>query len=172
MKKSFQVFFLIIIMGFYSSEFVYSAEPNQDYLQLKIIYNEQRWELEEDFEDKFRESKKIFDDQKQEILLKNETDPSLTTEQINQMLQTAFSEYTERQEDIRAEYDDRVDALNMMFKVKFEKLGSEMPLWVEFVMELWQNGNLSDSEFVNFLSFVINNNIIQLEHWIFSKYFI
>lgn len=146
------------------------SDSDEQYLQLKEIYDEQRWNLENEFKEKFQESRRYFDEQKQAIYDKNESDSPLTPEQIDQMLKDIFFEFIERQDDIKTEYTSRVDALHTMFKIKFEQLGNEMPLWVEKVMELWQKGKISDVEFVNFLSFVINNNIIKLEQWIFSEY--
>ncbi|BDQ31080.1 hypothetical protein [Nitrosopumilus zosterae] len=146
------------------------SDSDEQYLQLKEIYDEQRWNLEKEFEEKFQESRKYFDEQKQAIHDKNESDSPLTPEQTDQMLKDIFFEFIERQEEIKIEYTSRVDALNAMFKIKFEQFGNEMPLWVEKVMELWQKGKISDVEFVNFLSFVINNDIIKLEQWIFSEY--
>jgi hypothetical protein len=146
------------------------SDSDEQYLQLKEIYDEQRWNLENEFKEKFEESRRYFDEQKQAIYDKNESDSPLTPEQIDQMLKDIFFEFIERQDDIKTEYTSRVDALHTMFKIKFEQLGNEMPLWVEKVMELWQKGKISDVEFVNFLSFVINNNIIKLEQWIFSEY--
>ena len=146
------------------------ADSDEQYLELKEIYGEQRWNLEKEFKEKFNESSDHFKEQKQEIYDINESDSPLTLEQTNQMLQDIFFEFVERQEDIKTEYASRVDALNAMFKVKFEQLGNEMPLWVEKVMEFWHKGKISDVEFVNFLSFVINNDIIKLEQWIFSDY--
>jgi hypothetical protein len=146
------------------------SDSDEQYLQLKEIYDEQRWNLENEFKEKFQESRRYFDEQKQAIYDKNESDSPLTPEQTDQMLKDIFFEFIERQDDIKTEYTSRVDALHTMFKIKFEQLGNEMPLWVEKVMELWQKGKISDVEFVNFLSFVINNNIIKLEQWIFSEY--
>lgn len=172
MQKISQIFGLILILfvGLISYGMAYSDEPNPEYLQLKEIYDQQRWNLEEEFEKKFKESSNHFHEQKQAIDAKRESDPTLTSEQINQMLTNEFYEFVERQENIKTEYSSRVDALNSMFKIKFEQFGNEMPLWVETVMELWQKGEISNVEFVNFLSFVINNDIINLEQWIFSKY--
>jgi hypothetical protein len=141
------------------------SDSDEQYLQLKEIYDEQRWNLENEFKEKFQESRRYFDEQKQAIYDKNESDSPLTPEQTDQMLKDIFFEFIERQDDIKTEYTSRVDALHTMFKIKFEQLGNEMPLWVEKVMELWQKGKISDVEFVNFLSFVI-----KLEQWIFSEY--
>ena len=146
------------------------AESNEQYLELKKIYDEQRWNLEKEFKEKFNESSDQFKEQKQAIYEKSESDSTITSKQINQMLSDVFYEFVDRQDDIKTEYSSRVDALNEMFKVKFEQLGNEIPLWVEKVMELWHKGKISDVEFVNFLSFVINNDIIKLEQWIFSDY--
>lgn len=161
---------LILFVGLISYEIAYSDEQNPEYLQIKEIYDQQRWDLEEEFEKKFRESSNHFHEERQAIYAKNEADPMLTSEQIDQMLKNRFAEFAERQESIRTEYSSRVDALNSMFKVKFEQVGNEMPPWVEKVMGLWQEGEISDVEFVNFLSFAINNDIIKLEQWIFSEY--
>ncbi len=146
------------------------ADSEEEYLQLKGIYNEQRWNLENEFKEKFKESSSKFQKEKQTVYDKQESDPTLTTQQINQMLQNVFSDFVERQENIKIEYESRVDALNQMFEIKFEQFGNKMPSWIENVMEMWNKGQISDLEFVNFLSFVINNDIIKLEQWIFSKY--
>jgi len=146
------------------------ADSDEQYLEIRKIYDEQRWNLEKEFKEKFNESSNQFEEQKQAIYEKSETDPSLTSEQINQMLRNVFYEFVDRQEDIKTEYALRVDALNEMFKIKFEQFGDKMPSWIEKVMELWQKGEISDVEFVDFLSFVINNDIIKLEQWIFSEY--
>ena len=172
MEKISLIFGLILILfaGLISYEMAYSDEHNPEYLQLKEIYDQQRWDLEEEFEKKFKESSNYFHEQKQAIYAKSESNPTLTSEQINQMLKNEFYKFVERQKNIKTEYSSRVDALNSMFKVKFEQFDNEMPLWVEKVMELWQKGKISDVEFVNFLSHVINNDIIKLEQWIFSKH--
>ena len=163
------IIFLFVSSCLISFGMVY-ADESSEYQQLKETYNEQRFDLEEEFEDKFRESSSLFQEQKQLINEKIKSDPTLTSEKINQMFKNAFNEFEERQEDIREEYSSRVDDLNSMFKVKFEQSVGKMPEWVEKVMELWQNGRISDAEFVNFLSFVINKDIIKLDQWIFSKY--
>jgi len=146
------------------------ADSDEQYSELKKLYGEQRWNLEKEFKEKFSESSNQFKEQKQAIYDKNESNSPLTLEQTNQMLRDVFSEFVDRQEDIKTEYTLRVDALNEKFKIKFEQFGNEIPPWVEKVMELWYKGKISDVEFVDFLSFVINNNIIKLEQWIFSDY--
>ena len=146
------------------------ADSDEQYSELKKLYGEQRWNLEKEFKEKFNESSNQFKEQKQAIYDKNESNSPLTLEQTNQMLRDVFSEFVDRQEDIKTKYTLRVDALNEKFKIKFEQFGNEIPPWVEKVMELWYKGKISDVEFVDFLSFVINNNIIKLEQWIFSDY--
>jgi hypothetical protein len=146
------------------------ADSDEQYSELKKLYGEQRWNLEKEFKEKFNESSDQFKEQKQAIHDKNESDSPLTLEQTNQMLRDVFSEFVNRQEDIKTEYALRVKALNEKFKIKFEQFGNEMPFWVEKVMEFWSKGEISDVEFVNFISFVINNDIIKLEQWIFSDY--
>ena len=143
---------------------------SEEYLQLKELYHEQRWNLEKEFEEKYQESSKKYQQEKQAVYEKIDSDHTLTSQQISQMLQKTFSDFVERQEDIKTEYESRVKALNEKFAIKFEQFGEPMPLWVERVMEFWSKGQISDSEFTNFLSFVINNDIIKLEQWIFSKY--
>ncbi|MGY5149074.1 MAG: hypothetical protein ACW9W3_03340 [Candidatus Nitrosopumilus sp. bin_68KS] len=169
MQKIFSIFGFIII--FFIGMISYGmADSEEEYLQLKGIYNEQRWNLENEFKEKFKESSSKFQKEKQTVYDKQESDPTLTTQQINQMLQNVFSDFVERQENIKIEYESRVDALNQMFEIKFEQFGNKMSSWIENVMEMWNKGQISDLEFVNFLSFVINNDIIKLEQWIFSKY--
>ncbi|MHA7733700.1 hypothetical protein [Nitrosopumilus sp. S6] len=145
------------------------AESDQ-YLQLKELYHEQRWNLEKEFKEKFQESSKKYQQEKQVVYHKIDSDHTLTSQQISQMLQNTFLDFVERQDDIKDEYTLQVDALNEKFAIKFEQFGEKMPLWVEKVRILWEQGKISDFEFANFLSFVINNDIIKLEQWIFSKY--
>ena len=170
-KKDLINFFLAIFMiliGF--TPLSVMADSDEQYLELKKIYDEQRWNLEKEFKEKFNESSIQFKEKKQLVYEKSKSDPSLTSEQINQMLRNAFYEFVDRQDDIKKEYASRVDSLNLMFKVKFDQFNIEMPLWVENVLELWRQGKISDVEFVNFLSFVINKDIINLEQWMFSDY--
>ena len=159
---------LILLAALSPCATAYTDEQDPEYLQLKETYDQQRWNLEEEFEEKFKESSNRFHEQKKAIHARSESDPALTAEQINRMLEDGLSEFVERQEVIRAEHSSRVDALNSMFKVKFEQLGDEMPPWVERVMGLWKKGEISDAEFANFLSFVIDKDIIKLEQWMFS----
>jgi len=158
----------MILIGF--TPLSVMADSDEQYLELKKIYDEQRWNLEKEFKEKFNESSIQFKEKKQLVYEKSKSDPSLTSEQINQMLRNAFYEFVDRQDDIKKEYASRVDSLNLMFKVKFDQFNIEMPLWVENVLELWRQGKISDVEFVNFLSFVINKDIINLEQWMFSDY--
>ncbi|WP_428324302.1 hypothetical protein [Nitrosopumilus sp.] len=168
MQKIFSIFLFI---GIFFIQMVPEAVSESDeYLELQKIYNEQRWNLEKEFKVKFTDSSDKFQKDKQAVYDKQKSDPTLTTQQINQMLQNVFTGFVERQDDIKTEYETEVNALNQMFEIKFEQFGNSMPLWVEKVMELWSNGQISDSEFVNFLSYVINNDIIKLEQWVFSKY--
>lgn len=166
-----KIFSILLFVGiFLISGIPDGGADSEKYLQIKEIYNEQRWDLEQEFKKKFTESSEKFQNDKQTVYDKLKSDPTLTTQQTTQMLQNAFSNFVERQEYIKEEYESRVDALNQRFEIKFEQFGEKMPSWVEKIMEMWSKGQISDSEFVNFLSFVINNDIIKLEHWIFSKY--
>lgn len=146
------------------------ADSDEEYLQLKRIYDEQRWNLEKEFKEKFKQSSIQFKEQKQEIYEKSESDSTLTVEQTNQMLRNAFYEFLDRQEEIKTEYTSKVDALNEMFTKKFEQFENKIPLWVKKVIELWDEGKISDIEFVNFLSFLINNDIITVNQLDFLKY--
>lgn len=57
-----------------------------------------------------------------------------------------------------------------MFTKKFEQFENKIPLWVKRVIELWDEGKIPDIEFVNFLSFLINNDIITVNQLDFLKY--
>ena len=166
-----KIFFVQLVAGIFIVGVIpYAIAESEEYLQLQELYNEQRWNLEQEFKEKFTNSSEKYQKEKQEVYKRQESDSTLTTQQIEEMLQNVFSDFVNRQEDIKIEYELRVDALNQMFKIKFEQFGEPIPSWIEKVMQFWSKGQISDSEFVNFLSFVINNDIIKLEQWIFLKY--
>ena len=146
-----------------------SNENELQYLQLKEVYDEQRWKLEKEFKEKFRESNNYFNEQKRTIYEKSASDPTLSSEQINQMLRDVFYEFVERQDDIKTEYMSRVDSLDAMFAVKFEQYDSTPP-WIKKVIELWHDGKISNKEIENCLEFLINNGIIKAEQITFTKY--
>ena len=144
-------------------------ENELQYLQLKEIYDEQRWKLEKEFKEKFTESSNYFNEQKQAIYEKSAADPTLSSEKINQMLRNAFYEFVERQDDIKTEYISRVDSLDAMFAVKFEQYDTTPP-WIKKVIELWHDGKISNNEIENCLAFLINKGIIKAEQISFTKY--
>ena len=145
------------------------ADSDEQYLELKKIYDEQRWELEKEFKEKFRESSDTFQQDKQDIFDNSDSDPTLTEEQISQMLREVFSKFVDRQEDIKEEYASRVNALNEMFAKKFQEFDT-IPIWVKKVIKFWNEGRISDSEYVNYLSYLINNGIIKSEQLMFVDY--
>jgi len=136
------------------------ADSDEQYLEIKEIYDDQRWDLEKEFKEKFKASSNYFKEQKQAIYEKSESDPTLTAEQVNQMLRDVFYEFVDRQEDIKTEYKSKVDALNAMFEKKFVEFDDGIPLWIKKVTELWNEGKISDAEYVNFWSFLLSNGII------------
>ena len=101
---------------------------DEQYLELKEIYGEHRWNLEKEFKEKFKSSSNYFKEQKQAIYEKSKSDPTSTVEQINQMLRDVFCQFVDRQEDIKTEYKSKVDALNAMFEKKFDEFDDRIPL--------------------------------------------
>lgn len=144
-----------------------SAESHE-YSELKKVYDDQRWNLEKEFKEKFKESSDTYQIKKQDIYEKSQSG-SITAEQTGQMLKDAFSEFVERQEGIKEEYSKRVNALNEMFAKKFAEF-ERIPIWVKKVMTLWNEGKISDAEYANFLSFLINHKIIESEDLMFADY--
>ena len=159
MQKTSLMFGLIVIF-FIGMISIVTADSDEQYLEIKKIYDDQRWDLEKEFKEKFKESSNFFKDQKQAIYEKSKSDPTLTAEQINQMLRDVFYEFVDRQEEIKTEYKSKVDALDAMFEKKFEEFDDGIPLWIKKVTELRNEGKISDSEYVNFLSFLLSNGII------------
>lgn len=151
------------------------AESDEHYLQILELYDEQRQDLEDEFFIKFKESSSLYKEEKQAISEKSESDPALTHEQINQMLTNSFNEFVKRHEGIKKEYDSRVDALDAMFGKKIvqfdnKTIQNDIPSWVNDVVTFWDEGKISDIEYVNYLSFLVDNGVIKSEQLIFFNY--
>ena len=95
------------------------------YRELEHEYDEQRWNIEKLFDEKYQMLNKYYEEQKISIYEKIDSDPSLSQTEIDEMFRDLFDEFEEKQNELDAEYQSNLAELEMMFAEKFRQLDEE-----------------------------------------------
>ena len=119
--------FAILVFGFSVPAYAENSDNywEDKYDALHYEYGEQRWNIEEEFDEKFEELSKYYEDQKLAIYEKIELDPSLSDEEIDKMFIDLFNEFEQKEYDLKEDFEMALKELDMMFDDKFEEIDRE-----------------------------------------------